>query len=113
MGWAKCSLVGISLVPWYGSGDLREGAAEKARIGARGDSGSAGRKQRRLALRPASRVRDAAIEIEDTKKPDGGDQISSFSDELRSRKTGLASKELPPFVLGSSMMRFTTFRLEI
>ena len=69
MGCAKCSSVGISFVPTYSSvAYLLDGTAENDRIDggmreeSRGVEGDAAcRKQRRLALLPASRVMDAAI----------------------------------------------------
>jgi len=66
VGCAKCSSVGINLVPSYGSAYLRDGAAEKARAARNVDLGSASRKQSRLALWPASRVMKAAIVISRT-----------------------------------------------
>ena len=58
VGWAKCSSVGMSFVPAYCSANLREMAENALTLGI------AGRKQRRLALWPASLAIDAAIAIE-------------------------------------------------
>lgn len=68
--WSAEKSVGTNLVPSYASAYLRAGTAEKARVEARveGVVGRAGRKQRRLALRPASRVRVDAIAVEDRMK---------------------------------------------
>ncbi len=66
VGCAKCSSVGINFVPSYESAYRRAGTAEKARMEALGAEvlgSTEGRKQRRLALCPASRAIDAAITI--------------------------------------------------
>lgn len=72
-------------MPSYTSAYLLAGAAEKQRIEARGEEveGSAGRKQRRLAWRPASRVREDAIVVKEREKRlllDNCDQTSSVCD---------------------------------
>ena len=80
VGCAKCSSVGTSFVPSYGSAYLCEGTAEKDRIEARGAEvvDNPGCKQSRLALRPASRVIEAAIAIDGREELDACDQTSSF-----------------------------------
>jgi len=87
VGWAKCSSVGINLVPSYGSAYAREETEEKARIGARGVDAfdSPGRRHSRLALRPASRVIEAAIAINGREDLGACDQTSSFVFHLEER----------------------------
>lgn len=70
-------------MPSYGSAYLLAGAAEKQRIEARGEEveGSAGRKQMRLAWRPASRVREDAIAVKEIeRKLDDCNQTSIVCD---------------------------------
>jgi hypothetical protein len=71
-------------VPAYGSAYVREGMAENNRIGARGEEPleNAGRKQRNLALRPASRVIDPTIMTGNREELGGCDQTSSFSESI-------------------------------
>ena len=84
--------MGINLVPWYGSAYLRDGTAEKLRIDARGFD-NAGRRQRRLALWPASRVIGAAIGIEEQEELGACDQTSSFDHRLEEGREGLIESE--------------------
>ncbi len=76
--------MGISLVPSYGCAYLRAGTAEKARNEARGAGGfdSPEREQSRLALRPASRVIEAAIAIRGREGLGDCDQTSSSVHQL-------------------------------